>query len=64
MGAKLCALVALAGAVVIGAPNVALADEPSPAAVAQAREDFRKGLALEAAGDWGARSRRSAASRS
>jgi hypothetical protein len=30
----------------------AFADDTSPAALAQAREQFRRGIALEAAGDW------------
>lgn len=32
--------------------GVAYADEPTATEVAKAREEFRRGLALEAAGDW------------
>src|SRR4051812_34763191 len=42
-------LVALIGAV---SASPAFADGPTAAQISQAREDFRRGLALEAAGDW------------
>lgn len=41
----------LATAVLAVAP-VARADEPTPQALARAREEYRRGLALEQAGDW------------
>jgi hypothetical protein len=49
---RLSTVAALVLVLAAGASGVARADEPTAAALAQAREQFRRGIALEAAGDW------------
>src|SRR5262245_28357969 len=50
--ARRFSFVALVVAVSAAPALPAFADGPTAAQIAQAREDFRRGLALEQAGDW------------
>src|SRR5689334_9987683 len=52
MATRIVAMLALVLSVVVMLPEPVFADEPSKEDVAKAREEYRRGLALEGAGDY------------